>query len=295
MVQTSFKTKFFNIFRYPFTLPVLERLPLFFAKRARPESYIFKFIPNNYQYRSLTRRKVERNGIAYELDLSDFIQCAVFWNNIDRPLLKLFSLCKQGFTILDVGANIGHVALNMAQKVGKNGKVFTFEPEPRNFRSLQKNIALNPWATDRIVAVNEGMGSSPGVFTMYLVNKLNRGGNRILLNQNGQEHTEKVEIRVAVIDQFIREQKITRVDLLKIDVEGFEYEVLKGAEETLKAYKPTLFVELSENNLKQNGASSKMVIELLENLNYTIEEAEKGNRVSSQDSFRDRHFDIIAY
>lgn len=229
------------------------------------------------------------------MDLSDFIQCAVFWNNIDRPLLKLFSLCKQGFTILDVGANIGHVALNMAQKVGKNGKVFTFEPEPRNFRSLQKNIALNPWATDRIVAVNEGMGSSPGVFTMYLVNKLNRGGNRILLNQNGQEHTEKVEIRVAVIDQFIREQKITRVDLLKIDVEGFEYEVLKGAEETLKAYKPTLFVELSENNLKQNGASSKMVIELLENLNYTIEEAEKGNRVSSQDSFRDRHFDIIAY
>ena len=99
----------------------------------------------------------------------------------------------------------------------------------------------------------------------------------------------------ASLDSFIEERGLPRVDLIKIDVEGYELHVLQGARETLARLRPVMFIEVSNFNLCEQGTSAQELIAFLEAAGYLLEDAETRRSVCSTDDLGDCFFDVICH
>lgn len=170
---------------------------------------------------------------------------------------KLFEqICKNGDIVFEVGANIGAHTINLAKLVG-NGFVFAFEPQRMVFQSLCANLALN--SIPNVFAFQEAVSDKNGTIVIpeYDFSKNNNfGGINI---ENAKKGTP---VHMQKLDNFV--DKIDRLKLLKIDVEGMEIGVLKGAKELVKKFKPIIYVE---NDRQQH---SKDLIELLWSMDYKM-------------------------
>ena len=246
-------------------------------------TFVTKLPPNHCQYKKHSIRNVSRNGINYYLDISDLIDWFIYWGFQEVSMKKLFSLIREGDYVVDVGANVGAVTLNAAKLVGDKGRVFSFEPDPVNFIRLQRNFSLNKF--DNIKLTSKALGDIEGKGFIRVVTERNLGGNRL--------STTGTPIEIITLDDFIKREKINRVDLIKIDTEGYEMHVLKGAIQTLKTFKPKLFIEIDDNNLKEQGASALELIKYLENLGYKLTNAETDKEVNAKQDFSNCHFDAI--
>lgn len=122
-------------------------------------------------------------------------------------------------TIFDVGGNFGQSALRFSRAFPQ-ARILTFEPVPDSFRKLQRNIA----GRGGIEAFNHGFGDMPGSFEIQI--QPNAGGNTLI---GSKSPLGSVKIRLETIDAFAAEKRIESIDLLKIDVEGYELQVLRGA------------------------------------------------------------------
>ena len=129
-----------------------------------------------------------------------------------------------------------------------------------------------------------------GVFNLSVVDENNRGMNRIV-ESNESLNTSKIE--VTILDNYIKLKDITRVDLIKIDTEGFEMNVIKGAKDLLKRFRPILFIELDEKNLIAQNSSPKELVKHLINLNYKIVNANNNDTISLNSDLANCHIDII--
>jgi len=140
-----------------------------------------------------------------------------------------------GDTFVDAGANIGWLSLVGANKVGNQGRVYAYEPVPSTFEILTSNKELNQFAQ---ITLNQfALGNTEEILTIY-PEKENRGGASIL-----NHHSENgVQIKVKKLDNLNIESTI---NVIKIDVEGFELDVLKGAIKVIKKDKPKLIIEHS--------------------------------------------------
>lgn len=102
-------------------------------------------------------------------------------------------------------------------------------------------------------------------------------------------------IEVDRLDTVCMEQNTGKIDFIKIDVEGFEYEVLAGGSEVIKKWKPVLFIELDDNNLKENNKNAKELVELLVGFGYdTFYQADILTAVTPGMDFNNCHFDLVA-
>ncbi|GIW63095.1 MAG: hypothetical protein KatS3mg090_0921 [Patescibacteria group bacterium] len=146
---------------------------------------------------------------------------------------KLFKR-KKYEAILDLGAYIGDTAYCF-NKVFDCKKIYAFEPDPTNFEILKTNIKLN-LLEDKIEAVPYATGGKNGYF--YLT----QGGARSSIDNKKSENS--VKVKVMTIDDFVKKNKIKKVDLIKMDIEGAEFDTLKGAVKTLKRDKPDLLVAI---------------------------------------------------
>lgn len=147
---------------------------------------------------------------------------------------------KPGMIFFDIGANIGNHSLFFAL-ICNAKKVFAFEPNPLAFFILRKNIEINNVKT--IVPINIALGDSKGFVEKVFEDPTNLGSTTF-------RKSDKGEFPMITLDEFVRAYNITSIDILKIDVEGMELEVLKGATHSLKRFKPLLYVEL--NQVKSN-------------------------------------------
>lgn len=171
----------------------------------------------------------------------------------EEELKLLGKYINEGDVILDVGANIGTHTVFFAKKVKEKGRIYAFEPQRILFQNLCANVSLN-WLTN-VECYNMAIGKSPGhIFVPHLnyLQRKNFGGLRL------GTFTEGDKIRLETIDNF----KLEKCNLIKIDVEGMEADVLKGATKTITKYKPILFVE---NNTEKH---SKNIIRCIEKLGY---------------------------
>jgi len=179
---------------------------------------------------------------------------------------------KAGDTFVDAGANIGYLSLVAAATVGKNGTVHAFEPVKSTHTLLKNNIDLNEFS--QINCHQLGLGSQNQEVIIYSENE-NRGGASIV----NQRSEQKESIKICPLDAVLGEEK---VDLLKIDVEGYEFEVLKGAEQTIRKNHPTIILEYSRQ--RTNSGANNEMIHWLSNIyeGYEFFRFEKGKERSSK-------------
>ena len=148
------------------------------------------------------------------------------------------STIKPGMTVIDIGAHIGYYSLLFAKCVGSAGRIFSFEPLPGNFALLQKNIQLNN--LHQVTTFNQAIFSSNREITLTVPDdQPNPGSGSAYIHGGAQEF----RVEAISVDAFCEESAI-RPDILKMDVEGAEYEVLMGARETISRCRPKLLIEL---------------------------------------------------
>ena len=285
------KTRVFDMFRSLVRVVGFDRVLRNYTRNKPYDGFICKLVPNIYQYPPGTIRTFENNGVKFEVDLHDYLGHYIYYGFFDPSQSSLFSLCREGDVILDIGTNIGFSLLNMANIVQPNGFIVGFEPDPVNFSLLKKNISLNQLSNFAVHQI--GLGDRPGKFKLENVIEFNSGGKRIV--PSGSSSGNFAEVEIDTLDNFlsVSQLSINKIDLIKIDVEGFEMNVLKGGINTIKRYSPVLYIELDDNNLREQTSSARDLIQFLSQLGYSIVNAETKLPVTVNDDFRNCHYDII--
>jgi FkbM family methyltransferase len=141
-----------------------------------------------------------------------------------------------GSVFVDVGANIGVFALPVAKKVGPTGAVLAVEASPRVFPYLEGNLKLNQ--LEHVRSVNAAAADAAGTVPFYEAPVNHFGMGSLAAQFDGKP----IPVHASTLDQLTVEAKLSRVDLLKIDVEGFEVKVLEGARGLLSSVHPPLIV-----------------------------------------------------
>lgn len=262
------RTRFINIFRRFLRHPVSEQLLIYFGHKT---PLARKLIPPEYLYPENSFRTFVRDGITYRVDLSDVIGHALYFFNRYFVPIQLFKLIKEDSIVLDVGANIGTVALR-ASSIATRGSVYAFEPGATNYAALQQNIALNKLTN--IVVINKALGAVAGQSRLFTVNRFNAGMNRILPSDDDFKGFEVVG--VSTLDDEVLHLGLERIDLIKIDVEGYELNVLKGARNVLERFRPMVVVEVIDANLRANGHRAAELIDFLTALGYYFIDLKSG-------------------
>jgi FkbM family methyltransferase len=173
----------------------------------------------------------------------------------------------EGGVFVDVGANIGQHALFAAAQLKGAGKVYAFEPLPRLYQQFARSIELNGF--QNIEAFNFACGAADAEKILY--SNRDNAGQSSLVNEASAEAATKVTIKK--LDDVL---KLPRLDCIKIDVEGFEYEVLLGSQELIRRTKPVIILEFSPN--MYNSIDSRTSLNLLDLLSkdYKIYDIEAG-------------------
>lgn len=175
-------------------------------------------------------------------------------------------LLAPGRVVLDVGANVGYYSLTAAARVGASGRVIAFEPGPTVARRLRENAELNGLAN--LTVVQAAVADAPGTHRFQLAED-SEGSS---LYEGAADAVGTVEVAVTTLDREVSERGLTRVDLVKIDAEGAEVGVLRGARRLLSgADAPALVVEANPVTLKAAGESMESLRAELEDLGYRIE------------------------
>jgi FkbM family methyltransferase len=167
----------------------------------------------------------------------------LFMTNHENEIMEYFNP-NEGDTVIDVGAHIGLYTLIAAKRVGSSGKVIAIEPDPDNFKILKKNILLNQLSN--VEALECAVYSTKEKLKLFLP-ELEQGRtifNTVMQDRAGTSNNF-LEVEANTLDNILNENNIQRVNWIKIDVEGAELEVLKGAVDTLSSNKNiTLVIEI---------------------------------------------------
>jgi FkbM family methyltransferase len=147
---------------------------------------------------------------------------------------------KEGDTVIDIGAHIGRYTITSSKQVGNAGKVVAIEADPDNFEILKKNIALNNLTN--VLPLNYAVFSSRTKIKLY-EQSASAKYNSVMLTRAAKTKNY-VEVNADTLDSILKQNGINQVNWIKIDVEGAEFEVLKGSIETLSGENVSLFVEI---------------------------------------------------
>jgi FkbM family methyltransferase len=178
-----------------------------------------------------------------------------------------------GMTVLDVGANHGMFSLEAAHLVGRAGVVHAFEPTPRTCDLLRRNLSVNGLAGVKVFA--SALGAEPGTARLRVhheMSGLNTLASRdVRWNRRTLAADEIIEVPITTLDLHAAAERIERIDFLKIDVEGFELDVLRGARGLLKDGRVArILLEIGDLTCATAGVEPSEVLDALESVGYQL-------------------------
>lgn len=214
------------------------------------------------------------NFINYEIILdpkNGFVDKQVFVYKDFEPEIKEIFLkyVNEGFTVLDIGANIGVHTLFFSKIVGDSGKVIAFEPIKKIYEQLKKSIAINDFKN--IDLNNFALGNKEEEVEINIVRE-NIGASSIYDNVDSNK---KENISVKILDNL----NLPKIDFIKIDVEGYEWNVIKGSKKLIEKDKPNIIFEYNPDSYdKKEQNSSLQLLEYLKSLEYKLFDVSEINK-----------------
>lgn len=168
--------------------------------------------------------------------------------------------------VLDVGAHIGLFSTIAAQCVGERGRVLAYEPTPSTFKLLNQTIRMNK-LTGYVQGIAAAVGSETGEISFYVSdNAADNSNSLVAYKQDRALHT--VTVPLTSIDQQVKHYELKRVDFIKIDVEGAEYDTLLGAWDTMEEFRPAVILAIHPEAIAGKGDSVEDIVKHLERLPY---------------------------
>jgi len=260
-------------------ISLLNRLPI-----TRMKVFIAQLL-----YRMLSillsqdQRYIRRDGINYKVDLAEGIDFSIFlFGNFQRYITqnRYFSLPDDGI-VFDIGANIGNMAFKFAQLVQK-GSVYAFEPTNYAFNKFKINLALNPELSRCIVPLQLFVSEHSEIkhqikaYSSWRID--GKYADAHPLHAGIIKSAESVP--AVTIDDFCREKEIPRVNLIKIDTDGHEYSILRGAQKSLGRFLPYIIFEIGIYVMEERGISFEQYYDYLSSFGYTLINAKNGKNVT---------------
>lgn len=229
-----------------------------------------EYLPLKFLYLIFTDGKIVKKiqGNKMILDLNDLgisRELALYGVHEKNSTEEVKRIITPGMKILEVGANIGYYALIEAKQAGPNGRLYAIEPSPSNFDSLKKNLDMN--GIRNAYLHQAAFGEKRGKSMFYVYDKSNLSS-FIKRDDMGMD-VKEVEVEMLTLDEFLVGKEI---DFVRMDVEGYEREILKGAEKAFsEGKKPKyFFIEVHSDLLHKKGSSCKEIVELLGKYGYDV-------------------------
>lgn len=220
------------------------------------------------------KRIIVRNGITYEIDLAEGMDLSLFlFGNFQKHVSenKRLPLC-QDAVIFDVGANMGAMAMQFAKRAS-SGRVYAFEPTFYAFERLQKNLSLNPDLAKRIVAIQSFVSSATSNRTdikAYASWKVGGCSDSQKHSVHGGTVKSTDGIGAVSLDDFVLHNDIHRLDFIKIDTDGHELEVLKGAKTVVGKFKPAVIFEIGIYVMQERNIDFSDYAQFFSSYNYSL-------------------------
>jgi FkbM family methyltransferase len=180
----------------------------------------------------------------------------------------LASVNTPGAVVIDIGAHIGLFSVIASKIIGDAGKVYAFEPSPTTYSFLQQTISLN-MAENRIETFQKAVSSKVGITKFYISEDVIDNSNSLVSYQDDRK-LKGIDITLTTVDAFVEEKKISQVGFIKIDVEGAEYDTLRGAENTFKTLRPYCMVGIHPVAIKAKGDSLEDIFNFIKQCNYDM-------------------------
>lgn len=212
--------------------------------------------------------------LTMRLSLDERMQSQIFWYGYcNRDICAVLArILRPGMTVVDAGANIGEVTLVAAKAVGPEGTVFAFEPVERIAGHLAEHVRLNGLSQVRIV--RQALSDRPGTQPIYLAAEKFHDGSVHdglgTLYAFAQRSVAIQEVTLTTLDDFLAEAGATRLDFVKLDVEGAELAALKGARASLERFRPHLIIEVQQDTARAAGYEAADILRLLAGLGYAF-------------------------
>jgi FkbM family methyltransferase len=215
----------------------------------KAQHHLVKNYAGNFQLQVDTTYPIEASvwlAGVYDLTTTRFLQ----------------QVLREDDVFLDIGANCGAITLVAASCI-ETGKVYAFEPGPIIRSRLQANLDLNPTLKDMVQVVPLGLGQQRCQLS-YFEDQTYRGNGGLFHNDQG------TTVEVLPLDEWVTLEQPQKIDVIKLDVEGMEYDVLLGSKTVLTTYYPTIYFETLPGFFTDKPYSIRTLYEFLSNLGYVI-------------------------
>lgn len=204
----------------------------------------------------------------------------------DRDLHETIEhVVRPGMVCLDIGSNLGEIALHMALRASPGGRVYAFEPVPHIFRRLEEHSRANNLA-EVLRPYNMALSNRNGSITLHCADLSadNQGlGSVVTTSADGLD--QDIEVPTMTLDAFVAQEGVPKVDFMKIDIQGGEIFLLQGGEATLRAFSPDIIMEVSPEDLRSVSKTSRDLIQMVEDYGYnvyTMKRGKPGSRISAR-------------
>jgi len=206
---------------------------------------------NNYKMKTISHD----TGISSEL--------LIYGNHDPLTTEIILDELSEGMICIDIGSNIGYYALLESKKIGKNGNVLAIEPSPENFSTLVYNIKLQN--DQNINAFNFAIGDKNDEIE-FLISKKSNWSKVKDENDIIESEDKIIKIPLKTLNSFVKDNQLEKIDLLRMDVEGYENNIIDGAIEVLTKFKPKIMVEI--HKMIMGKKKTREILEKLKKLNY---------------------------
>lgn len=243
---------------------IMRQYPLYSGCGSIANSHFLSFLTGKEQ--EAVWAKVPGGEVLANLD--DFVgRSAYYTGDLDKKISWICNkLVNTGDTVIDIGANIGLITTLLSKLVGESGVVHSFEPNPKLCDSLIKTIKHNEM--NNIKLHKFALGETKTSLKL-VVPEENSGEGSLIRRDTESENSSSFDVDVYPLDQISHQEKMTSVKLMKIDVEGFEEDVLKGAKHLLSSIRPhAILFELNKST--QSKIKEESIIKLLHQHDYEI-------------------------